>query len=285
MSDRYRVLKVLNNNCIIVTGEASEEERVLTGKGIGFGMAVGKTVTIPADKIERYYVAFDEKLKTDYLRMTEDIDRLVLDTCTEVILMAEEKLGKLNSRLHLVLTDHISFAIERLKMQMEIHNPFLLEIRNLYKEEYQLALEARSLIEKKVGVIFNEDEAGFIALHLYSARQNLEVKETLKNTRVIKELVSIIETSLEVAVDNDLTYNRLVNHLRGAIERSAYKLPVENPLLETLKREFRESYHIAEKISERVREVLELEMPEEELGYMTIHIDRVRRLAKIKQQN
>lgn len=285
MSDRYRVLKVLNNNCIIVTGETSDEERVLTGKGIGFGMTVGKTVTIPADKIERYYVAFDEKLKTDYLRMTEDIDKLVLDTCTEVILMAEEKLGKLNSRLHLVLTDHISFAIERLKMQMEIHNPFLLEIRNLYKEEYQLALEARALIEKKVGIAFNDDEAGFIALHLYSARQNLEVKETLKNTRVIKELVSIIETSLEVAVDNDLTYNRLVNHLRGAIERSAYKLPVENPLLETLKREFKESYQIAEKISDRVKTVLELDMPEEELGYMTIHIDRVRRLAKIKQQN
>ena len=238
MSDRYRVLKVLNNNCIIVTGDASDDERVLTGKGIGFGMNVGKTVDIARDKIERYYVAFDEKLKTDYLRMAEDIDRQVLDTCTEVILMAEEKLGKLNSRLHLVLTDHISFAIERIKMQMEIHNPFLLEIRNLYKEEYQLALEARALIEKKVGIAFNEDEAGFIALHLYSARQNLEVKETLKNTRVIKELVGIIESNLDVAVDNDLTYNRLVNHLRGAIERSAYKLPVENPLLEMLKKEF-----------------------------------------------
>lgn len=284
MSDRYRVLKVLNNNCIIVTGDASDDERVLTGKGIGFGMNVGKTVDIARDKIERYYVAFDEKLKTDYLRMAEDIDRQVLDTCTEVILMAEEKLGKLNSRLHLVLTDHISFAIERIKMQMEIHNPFLLEIRNLYKEEYQLALEARALIEKKVGIAFNEDEAGFIALHLYSARQNLEVKETLKNTRVIKELVGIIESNLDVAVDNDLTYNRLVNHLRGAIERSAYKLPVENPLLEMLKKEFTESYDIARQIQERVKSVLELDMPEEELGYMTIHIDRVRRLAKIKQQ-
>lgn len=282
MSDRYHVLKVLNNNCIIVEGEAGGEERVLTGKGIGFGMSAGKQVDIPKEKIERYYVAFDEKLKTDYLRMAEDIDKQVLDTCTEVILLAEERLGKLNSRLHLVLTDHISFAIERLKMDMEIHNPFLLEIRNLYKEEYQLALEAKALIEKKVGVAFNEDEAGFIALHLYSARQNLEVKETLKNTRVIKELVGIIESSLEVAVDNDLTYNRLVNHLRGAIERSAYKLPVENPLLETLKREFSESYEIARKIQVRVKEVLELDMPDEELGYMTIHIDRVRRLAKIK---
>lgn len=284
MSDRYHVLKVLNNNCIIVTGEASDKERVLTGKGIGFGMSVGKTVQIPSDKIERYYVAFDEKLKTDYLRMAEDIDKQVLDTCTEVILMAEDKLGKLNSRLHLVLTDHISFAIERIKMQMEIHNPFLLEIKNLYKEEYQLALEARALIEKKVGIAFNEDEAGFIALHLYSARQNLEVKETLKNTRVIKELVGIIESNLEVAVDNDLTYNRLVNHLRGAIERSAYKLPIENPLLDMLKKEFTESFDIARQIQERVRDVLELEMPDEELGYMTIHIDRVRRLAKIKQQ-
>lgn len=282
MSDRYHVIKVLNNNCIIVTGEMSEDERVLTGKGIGFGMAAGKTVEIPKDKIERYYVAFDEKLKTDYLRMAEDIDRQVLDTCTEVILMAEEKLGKLNSRLHLVLTDHISFAIERLKMDMEIHNPFLLEIQNLYKEEYHLALEARALIEKKVGVVFNEDEAGFIALHLYSARQNLEVKETLKNTRVIKELVQLIETHLDVTIDNDLTYNRLVNHLRGAIERSAYKLPVENPLLEMLKKEFAESYGIAEKIQQRILEILEIEMPEEELGYMTIHIDRVRRLAKMK---
>lgn len=283
MNDRYHVVKVLNNNCIIVIGESNEEERVLTGKGIGFGMAVGKTVTIPKDKIERYYVAFDEKLKTDYLRMAEDIDRKVLNACTEVILMAEDKLGKLNSRLHLVLTDHISFAIERLKMDMEIHNPFLIEIQSLYKQEYQLALEARALIEKNIGVSFNDDEVGFIALHLYSARQNLEVKETLRHTRVIKELVQLIEADLDVVVDNDLTYNRLVNHLRGAIERSSQRVSVENPLLNMLKQEFSESYSIAEKIRDKIRETLELEMPDEELGYMTIHIDRVRRLAKMKQ--
>jgi transcriptional antiterminator len=282
MSDRYHVIKILNNNCIIVTSEISDDERVLTGKGIGFGMTVGKKVEIPKEKIERYYVAFDEKLKNDFLRMTEDIDRQVLEVCTEVILMAEDKLGKLNSRLHLVLTDHISFAIERLKMDMEIHNPFLHEIKNLYKEEYQLALEARALIEKKMGIVFNEDEAGFIALHLYSARQNLEVKETLKNTRVIKELVQIIESNLGVTIDNDLTYNRLVNHLRGAIERSVSNLPVDNPLLEMLKKEFAESYSIAVIIQQRIYETLELEMPEAELGYMTIHIDRVRRLAKMK---
>ncbi len=282
MDDRYHVVKILNNNCIIVIDGANEEERVLTGKGIGFGMAVGKTVTIPKDKIERYYVAFDEKLKKDYLRMAEDIDRKVLNACTEVILMAEDKLGKLNSRLHLVLTDHISFAIERLKMDMEIHNPFLIEIQNLYKQEYQLALEARSLIEKNIGVSFNDDEVGFIALHLYSARQNLEVKETLRHTRVIKELVQLIEADLDVVVDNDLTYNRLVNHLRGAIERSSQHVSVENPLLNMLKQEFSESYSIAEKIREKIRETLELEMPDEELGYMTIHIDRVRRLAKMK---
>lgn len=279
--ENYKIVKVLNNNCIIVLGETTGEEMILTGKGIGFGKDGGKAVELSKEKIEKYYLPFDEKLKKDYLKMIESIDGQVFDVCTEIIIMAEEKLGRMNTRLHLVLTDHISFALERLKMNMEIHNPFLIEISNMYRDEFAVAKWARDLIQEKLHVHFNDDEVGFIALHLYSARQNLDVKVTLKNTRIIKELVDIIESELDFKIENDLTYNRLINHLKGALDRSAEKIQVENPLLQMLKTEFKDSFQIAEKISAKILQDLNIEIPDEELGYMTIHIDRVRRMAKI----
>lgn len=281
---KYRIERALNNNVLLVYEIESGKERIITGKGIGFGKKSNEIIELDDSQIENRFMKFDKKLRQDYFKLVELIDEDVLEACTEVIIMAEDKLHNLNSRLHIVLTDHISFAVERVKMGMDIHNPFLLEIQNLYPKEYDVALLAREIIEKKLNIKFNDDEVGFIALHLNAAKQNVDVKDTVKNTRILKALVEIIETELSYKVESGLTYNRLINHLRGTIQRSALQKEVENPLLDTLKENFHESYVIAEKIRDYVKEALEIDIKESELGYMTIHIDRVWRMAKYESK-
>jgi len=61
-----------------------------------------------------------------------------------------------------------------------------------------------------MNIDIGDGEVGFIALHINAAKLNKEVKETLKETRLIKELVEIIEDSLDYKIENSLTYNRLI---------------------------------------------------------------------------
>lgn len=277
MDTNYQILRVFNNNAVLVKNLSNNREAVLVGKGIGFGKKQGQLQCIPSESIEKSFVTYDAKLKREYIELVEQLEESVLSMCAEVILMARKKLGELNNRVHIVLADHIGFALERIKAGMEIHNPFLDEIKMLYPEEFKVGLLAQAIIERATGIKIVEDEVGFIALHLNAARQKKDVKESIRNTRIIKELISIIEAELNCHFEKDLTYNRLIHHLRGTIERIMMGQTVSNPLLEALKKELKISYIIAQKLKDKIEDEFKLKVPDDELGFMAIHIDRLRR--------
>ncbi len=261
MENLYTVSRVLNNNVIQAKNLKNGSEEILVGKGIGFGKKPGQEVDIDKADIDNAFLAYDKKM---------------LYMCTNIIEEAEKKLGELNPQLYVVLTDHISFAIERLKKGMEIHNPFLDEIKFLYEEEFKIGLEAKENISRTMGIDIVEDEVGFIALHLNAARHHVDVKESVKNTRLIKELAGIIENSLGIKLENDFTYSRLVHHLRSTIERVDQGKMIVNPILDTLMKELKESVRIAMKLKEKIEKELNKPVSDDELAFMAIHIERLR---------
>lgn len=277
MRNSYQILRVYNNNAILVMNTDTKGEAVLVGKGIGFGKKQGEFQTIAPDLIEKYFLTYDDKLKRDYIELVQQLDEQILMTCSDIIINATQRLGPLNNRIHIVLTDHIGFAIERIKSGMEIHNPFLEEIKMLYPEEFEMGVMAQLMIQSTLGVEICEDEIAFIALHLSAARQQKDIKESVKNTRILKELVGIIEEALEIKLKKDLTYSRLIQHLRGAIERIIDGYHVINPLLDTLKRDLKESYDIALLLKQKIEASYGIEVPEDEVGFMAIHIHRLTR--------
>lgn len=277
MKTDYKVLRVFNNNAVLVKNLMNNREAVLVGKGIGFGKKQGQLQCIPPESIEKSFVTYDAKVKRDYMELVEQLEEDTLSMCADIILMARKKLGKLNNRVHIVLADHIGFALERIKAGMEIHNPFLDEIKMLYTEEFEVGLVAQVMIENATGIKIVEDEVGFIALHLNAARQHKDIKESVRNTRIIKELIAIIEDDLGYRIEKDLTYNRLIHHLRGMIERIEQERTVVNPLLDTLKKELKKSFSIAYKLKDKIEKEYQLKVPEDELGFMALHIERLQR--------
>jgi transcriptional antiterminator len=279
---KCEILKIMNNNVIWVLDAKNKAETVLIGKGIGFGVKPGQQVEIPRDAIDKVFITYDQKTMKDYIALAESIDSNIMEVCTEIIIYAEEKLGKLSHRVYPVLTDHIAFAIERLKSQMVIQNPFLMEIKGIYQDEFEIGLRAQSMILKKIGIDITEDEVGFIALHLNAARENKEVKEIMKNTRLIKTVIDNIEAALDYKVDMDsFTYQRLVSHIKGSIERARLGQTIKNPLLESIKVEFANSYGIAAKIRTTVETELSIKISDDEVGYMAIHIARISNKAEL----
>jgi len=280
VKNKYKIVRIYNNNAILVQGNDTKGEAVLVGKGIGFGKKTGMEEEISSSEIEKYFITYDDKLKREYLNLVEQLDEQILAVCSEIIQEANESIGPLSDRIHIVLTDHIGFALERMKLGMEIHNPFLDEIKLLYPKEYEMGLKAQQMILSQLGVAIVEDEVAFIALHLSAARSQKDVKESVKNTRILKELVKLIESQIGISIPKDLTYSRLIHHLRGAIDRIETGYQVVNPLLEALKKDLKESFDIANLLKSKIETEYGITVPEDEVGFMAIHIDRLKRNMK-----
>jgi transcriptional antiterminator len=273
----YQIIKILNNNVILALENESHQEMILVSKGIGFGKKENTVIQLTDEKIEKKFLAFDEKMKKEYFQLINQIDGKVIGVSEEIIAKAEQVLGELNPHIHIVLTDHIGFALDRIHMGMEINNPFLYEIKMLYEEEFVMGKAAAELIHRNLNMHICEGEIGFIALHLHSARQNKKISETMKNTRLLKELMEMIQTEISVPIgDQDLTYTRLMNHLKGMIKRLEEGKFIENPFLKDLKKQFKESFRIAKKLGQHIQESKDAVLPESELGYMAIHIERIK---------
>ncbi|AZO93507.1 PRD domain-containing protein [Halocella sp. SP3-1] len=279
MSDRseYIVLKVLNNNVVLAKELSAAQEMVLIGKGIGFQCKTGKKVQIPVEKIEKSFITYSKPIKNKYLQLINELDGQILGIGEEIIALAENELGDLDPHVHIALTDHIAFTIERLNNGMDISNPFLEEIKILYNQEFRLGVKAADLIKERLSLEIPESEVGFIAMHLHAAREKKKVSQTVRNTSLIRHLVEMVEEELNIKINPlNLTYTRLVNHLRCSLDRLKNNKKVRNPLVDRIKKEFGETFKIAQNLGARIEESLKVVVNEDELAYITLHLHRLK---------
>ncbi|KXG74724.1 PtsGHI operon antiterminator [Fervidicola ferrireducens] len=271
----YSVIRPFNNNVVLAKDEKTKEEAVLVGKGIGFNVRPGDKVE--ETKIEKVFYFFDRDQFRQYETVVSRIDKRVIGVAEEIIAMAcAEFKTPLNEHIHVALADHINFTLERLAGGLEINNPFLEEIKVLYPEDYELACKAARLIEERFDVKIPDGEKGFIAMHLHSARANREVSKTVKYASMINKMVEIIEGELGKKIERDgINYARLLVHLRFTLERIDKNIPIKNPLLSNIKKEFRGSYAIAKKLGDFIYERMGKRVPEDEIGYLALHIHRI----------
>lgn len=274
MSDSYKVLKSLSNNVII--SQKDDKLYVLIGKGIGFSRKNGDTIN-EIENVEQTFVKIDDSEKAAYENIIHNLDSSIVAVTEEVISLAITTLGEeLNSHIHIALADHIDFAIKRTQQGIDIVNPFSSEIETIYSKEYLIAKKAIELIESRIGIHLPESEIGFIALHIYSARVNEGVTQSLKYTRITKEVVEYMRNTLEISFDSTSTeYARFICHLRYALDRIEKQKDLKNMFLPTIKKQLKKEYKLAQKVCAYLSEVLEKNIPDDEIGYVAIHIQRL----------
>ena len=125
-----------------------------------------------------------------------------------------------------------------------------------------------------------DDEAGYIALHIHTAKMDAEnMQKTLKYTNIIKELIEKIECCFNQKIDeNSISYQRLVTHLRYAINRlesnEAFHV-MDDDMLYFIRKKYPESYQCAAGLADYVKTEYDLHLPESEVGYITLHVQRL----------
>lgn len=273
----YTIARVFNHNVVLVQEPVTNSEIVLLGKGIGFGKKPGNTIAFDDQRVEKKFRIESENHKKQYQTLINQIDHAVIGIAEEIIaLIAKEITPHFNEHVHVALPDHIQFAIYRLQNGMEIVNPFLFEIQTLYPSEYALAKRAAELIKRTFSIEVPESELGFLALHIHSAISYVPVAKAVQFTNLIGELVGMVEQRAERTFErNTIEYVRLVTHLRFALERVRQNKPILNPLLEAIKTTMSDEYKLAEKLAGIISERLEIAVPDDEIGYIAMHLYRL----------
>ncbi|MGD8192513.1 glucose PTS transporter transcription antiterminator GlcT [Brevibacillus ginsengisoli] len=273
----YKIERAFNNNVVLAKESRTDVEIILLGKGVGFGAKPGDQLEADDHRIEKKFRLENESHIQQYRHLINQVDESIIGLSEEIIAMVAKDLSpNLNEHVHVALPDHIQFAIQRLQNGMEITNPFLYEIQTLYPKEFALAQKASRMIEERFSVTIPESETGFLSLHIHAAASAYPVSKTVKVTNLIKELVERVEKQVGTPIEKEsMDYVRLITHLRFAVERIRQGKAVVNPLLDRIKEISGSSYKLAESLAKLIAERLEVDVPEDEVGYIAMHLHRL----------
>jgi len=251
---------------------------ILTGSGLGFQKKVGDAVEV--SRIEKVYEVMDDSRDRFY--------RLLKDTPVELVDAAQKIRDKAKKELNINLTikgligliDHITYAVERKKNNIEIPNLMQDEIKNLYQDEFKLGLEGVSIIEEATGVRLSEHEAGYITMHIVNASLGDNKESISKIFLFTKGITSIIEEVFDINFDDDeISLARLNSHLKFLAKRIIQKQEDTKDHVEDFYDMFikkdKRFKSVLKKITPFVRKSFDHELSRQECVYLMVHINKV----------
>lgn len=275
--DNIIIEKVINNN-IISAYESSGTEVIVMGRGIGFKKKPGALV--PAEQISKIFRMKSQTLAEQFKELLANMPLERVKISDEIISHAKDHLKlKLNQSIYVTLTDHINFAIERVKQGIEPQNALLWEIKRFYPQEFQLGIYAVKLIYDRLGILLSTDEAGFIALHFVNAEYGTDIRDAVKFPNQLKAIVDIVEQDLEIRLDeSSLHYERFVTHIKFLIQRIYRKELLssdDKELSQMMQQKYPKEYQCSMRVAEYIRNATGSALSDEEIMYLSVHIRRV----------
>ncbi|MGV8907952.1 MAG: PRD domain-containing protein [Propionicimonas sp.] len=271
------LLRVFNNNLVLALDEAGREV-ILTGRGLGFQARPGQIVD-PA-RIVRTFVPADG-------RDPDHLAHLLSGIPPEHILLVglaltDVGLDKLsgNPALVIALADHVSFALRRISVGMDLEYPLLAEVQNLYAEEYAEARALLAAINSRSKIQLPESEAVGLALHLVNAGfATGDLSYTYTMTGVIQQMIAVIAQTFGRDLDPaSVSVGRFITHLRYLFVRIHQHKQLDqkhSPIGVAI----REAYPSEVECACRLAALLELRLgstlTDDEISYLTLHVARV----------
>lgn len=269
----HKVIKVLNNNTVLASD--GEDEVVIMCKGIGFSKKVEDCFEVPSHA-KKYVMQKSYQGARNSNKIIEYIDPIYLEIASEILRLATHKFEQVDTNILFPLADHIYYAVKRMDENIMPSNPFIYDIRLLFPDEYEIGEEAKKVIKKYVGKDINEDEIGFITLHIHSAISSTQVVDSMEAIRIVNKSIHDLEDTLHIKIDvESLSYVRLMNHIKFLILRLNKNELLQMNISEFTKDKFPFAYQQATMMCAALSKVLKKELPETEVGYLALHLERI----------
>lgn len=266
------------------------QEVILMGKGIGYNKSAG--YKMKESEIEKIFILKDKDISKNIIQLASEIDSQYFELAEQIITYAIDKYDmKLMEHICLGLTDHISFAVRRIKNGIEIANFYTENLKIFNPNEFQVGIYACDLIKEKLGVELPIDEASSIAFHFINAQQdNPYSMKNKKITEIVRGILDIVKYNFAIDYNEDsISYTRFVAHLRRFAQKIIAPTPepkdtndiIFDNIFEMCYRE----YYCVRKIEIFIKEKYHTDISKNEELYLTIHIHRILEEYSLEQNN
>lgn len=273
------ISRIYNNN-VALTVDSDGKQAVVIGRGIAFGKRKGQP--IDPSKIEQTFIP-ENSISNEQLSWSlSEISPEILAIASEI----EERIQsegdiELSSSFIIPFADHLHYAVIRAREGLNIDYPLAFEVSLLYPKEVQLSRLALSLVQQRMGVELNTNEAIPLALHLVNAQfATADMSRAFRMTEVFAQVFEVIEVAYGRSIDTaSISAARFITHLRYLFMRAdrgqaAERISRPN-LLAALQEDAPRAYACAQKVLLLLEMQLNQSLTLDELTYLTIHIDRL----------
>lgn len=277
---RYRVIKPLNNNVAIVRTN-QENQAIVMGAGIAFQKKKGDLIS--SEKVDKIFVLKDQEAQLNFSTLLKEIPLDFITTTYEII---ENGISRyqyyVQDYLYVTLTDHIYWSYQHLKNDEYVESK-LPSMQMQYPVEYEIAIDAIQIIQKRLWIKFPEDEQTRIALHFINAKKQgdsiTEIHQEKKNELIIKIKDFLEDNKVFRTKSNQNFYDRLMIHLSYFIDRIEENCQQSDDFIEQLDRSLKQDYPKAYQLSTQLFALIQhqynKELSSNEMIYLTIHIQRL----------
>ena len=271
----YKVKKVLNHNSVIAVETNELIEYLVMGKGVGFGMKPTQELVIGPDA--KVFSLAESSERGDIKDIIKHVDPVFLDIAEAVLQHAEKTFENVDHNIVFPMADHLEYAASRIASNDQIYNPLLNDIKLLFHNEYRSAEIVRDLLHDRLGLDISDDEIGYVAMHIHSATSQDKLSQTVETAHAVRNCINKIEEVTGRTIPNDsFSYNRMMNHIRYMVARIQKQEPLKINMNEYVSQTFPDSFRIASEICHELSKSLGAPTDEMEIGYLAMHIERVK---------
>lgn len=271
------IKRVLNNNSV-VTLDQYDNEIIVTGISIGYKKKKGDI--IDESIIDKKYKLENNDISRRFQEVMKVISDKYLVVTDKIMDLIKNKYNiEVSDVLYITLADHIDSVIERYKEGIVVQNTMLWDIKNLYKDEFNIGIKAIQWIKELAGIEPDENEAGFIAMHIVMAEINSDMQNVTKVTMLINQILKIIQDHYGTPYNMEASnYQRFVTHLKFFAIRILEEHHIDDDMSE-LYDMFIQQHEFARSGCEEVNHYLEQEfhytMNKDEKLHLMLHIKRI----------
>lgn len=233
----------------------------------------------------------DDKLREIFLNQNPDsimslLNQDILQRVLQIFSLNRHELNldRFSQSSYIGLILHLVIAIERI-----LKNESISENQDVLKliqddESFKEARMIGSELEKEFDIEIPQVETAFIAMHLQGSKV-VSVKESLdhqsshpkassmKVQTFADDLIDGYETSIQMSLRHDEQFMQgILTHLEPALIRMENSLPIYNPLLEPLKKQYGKLFEQSQSAAKRLEEKYHLSISDEEVGFITMHV-------------
>ncbi|MDR0525679.1 MAG: PRD domain-containing protein [Spirochaetaceae bacterium] len=268
------------NNNIILAIENGQEVIVL-GKGIGFNIRPGDEVD--PKLVEKVFVPKETAHMNRFQDILADLPYEQVLLASKIVDYGKTRLDQnLNQSIVIALADHLNFAINRLKDNLDIQMPLAWDIKHIYPTEFAVGKESLKILGQETGIAFPEEEAAAIALHFINAESDFsDMPNTIKMAGIIKKSVEIVEDHYKTVFNENLAdFNGFIALLRNTILRFIYQknekqVKDDIELHDLLSKRYARAWACAEKVASFIEKDYGWRFTMNDISFLTLYISRI----------